>query len=549
VYIAIFYDKNQHVNCYFRPKITVVSSRIKVKYTIELESDDSVQGIGQGKKLIELLHNTFCFDFPFEITEPHPDLIALSALTVVLPWIGSSITFPHPVSSKFATSLQKEFACNVVNVNKMLQPRSKGNTHVLSFSGGIDSFAASLVLPKDTVKITFIRKVHEKIEERHSHYATDAMLRIIESVDKAYPVYSDLEHIIGPFPQYPTWVTLSSPSLLLADHFDVQSISYGTIMGSAYIPAGREFKKIVVPDSHWRRLFADVGIDLTKPVAGLTEIGTSIIVNNSAFKEIASSCQYGGFQSPCMNCLKCLRKYFVGLAINKHKPSKDILNNFWRQKGVRDYMAGEGPLYFQHILMYAFSRMDRSDLTYPFRLLYDKLMMGNNPIEWCHKEYTEAMNVYIPDQTLRSSVKNKINQYINEMSRDDIEIVEQWNLYSYYNKYRNKIADIDKCLDIIWKNNLLENYNFNLLNKYKEIEKFIALEKNNVKVLYGNIEILQKEVDSLRESIRYKAGDIIVRSLSSPSEFIKLPMYLYKLYRERRKVGSSAKSVGSRQGR
>jgi len=29
VYIAIFYDKNQHVNCYFRPKITVVSSRIK----------------------------------------------------------------------------------------------------------------------------------------------------------------------------------------------------------------------------------------------------------------------------------------------------------------------------------------------------------------------------------------------------------------------------------------------------------------------------------------------------------------------------------------
>ena len=29
MYIAIFYDKNQHVNCYFRPKITVVSSRIK----------------------------------------------------------------------------------------------------------------------------------------------------------------------------------------------------------------------------------------------------------------------------------------------------------------------------------------------------------------------------------------------------------------------------------------------------------------------------------------------------------------------------------------
>lgn len=82
-----------------------------IKYTIELESDDSVQGIGQGKKLIELLHNTFCFDFPFEITEPHPDLIALSALTVVLPWIGSSITFPHPGRVRLHSGTDQPPAC------------------------------------------------------------------------------------------------------------------------------------------------------------------------------------------------------------------------------------------------------------------------------------------------------------------------------------------------------------------------------------------------------------------------------------------------------
>lgn len=427
--------------------ISLDRQRTSFLFSMELAGDESVQGRGQGQKEITLLHNTFSFDFPFsaQITV-HPDLLALAVLSVVLPWAGSSISFPERVSRRFAGCVTGVLGLRVEGIDENLPPRRKGNRGALAFSGGVGSFAAALVLPEETVKISFVRKAHPDVPDRHPAYSTEAIRKIAEIVENNLAVYADLEHIVGPFPQYPTWVTPSSPCLLLADHLDLGSVSYGTIMGAGYLQSGRKFAGIDIPDAEWQELFAAAGLDLTKPVAGLTEIATATVVNQTAFRDIATSCQFGSFPHPCMKCRKCLRKYFIHLAVSGEKPCRDILVDFWRQKKIRAYLCSPPPVLFHHIYLYAFSGIARDALTPPFQLFYDKLLIGRQDVDWCRRFYPPALDAYIPDQQLRSTVELGISGFLARMDARDIQTVENLNVYPLYEADRARAEEIDAAL-------------------------------------------------------------------------------------------------------
>lgn len=428
-------------------KITLDSQRTSFFFSMELEGDDSVQGRGQGQAAIKLLHNTFSFELPFfsQITV-HPDLLALAVLTVVLPWAGSGISFPKPVSRRFAECVADVFGLRVKGIDEDLPPREKGKKGALAFSGGVDSFAAALILPDETVKVSCIRKRHQELPDRHPAYSTHAIRKITEFVDNAHAVYADLEHIVGPFPQYPTWPALSSPCLLLADHFDLHSVSFGSIMGAIYLQSGRRFAAVDSPDAEWRKLFAAAGLDLNKPVAGLTEIATAVVVNQSAYRDIAASCQFGSYQHPCMQCRKCLRKYFIHLAVSGEKPRRDILDDFWQQKMIRTYLCSPPPVRFHHIYLHAFSGINRADLTVPFQLFYDKLMIDGQDVDWCRRYYPPALAAFIPDKHRRSMVERGISGFLERMDDQDMQAIENFNAYPCYEAKRASAEEIDAAL-------------------------------------------------------------------------------------------------------
>lgn len=429
-------------------------------FRMELEKGETTETIGQGGKKINLLENTFSLNLPFEIKKPHSDLVALTLLTVVIPWVDKSIEFPEKVSKEFAEAVKKTFNKDVVGINDKLKPRVKGKTDGLSFSGGVDSMATSLVLPKDSVNISFLRKDHPRVENSHKVYSIKPLEKILKKVKNSYGVYSDLEHIVGPFAQYPTWTALSAPCILLADHFDLKTISYGTIVGSGWVIEGKKFKTMNEDMLIWQHIFPVVGIELTKPVAGLTEIGTSIIVNQSEYKDIANSCQYGDFQEPCMKCLKCFRKYLIDIGTNNKRPSEEILNNFLKQTGVQNYIQGVPPIYFGHNIMYAFSKIERSDLDYPLRMFYDKLMMVNKDISWCSKNYHKSTELFVKDIELRKEVNEKIKKYIPDMTEEEVKTIESWDLPKTYKDNQDKAEDYNKSI---------ENY-FKLQEEDKKIE-------------------------------------------------------------------------------
>jgi len=183
--------------------ITLEKKPKKYKVVIGLE-EDSVKGEGQGKAEIELLHNNFNFELPFEIQDPHPDLITLAVLTVVLPWVDNKISLSYKVSPEFAAAVTDVFGFQVDGIDKGLQPRKKGSRDGLAFSGGVDSIAAALVLPEDTIKFIFIRQQHAEVPDWQSGRSIPGSEKILKYFDNTYAVYSDLEHITGQRPQFPT---------------------------------------------------------------------------------------------------------------------------------------------------------------------------------------------------------------------------------------------------------------------------------------------------------------------------------------------------------
>jgi len=211
-------------------------------------------------------------------------------------------------------------------------------------------------------------------------------------------------------------------------------------------------------------------------------------------------------------------------------------------------MTGKAPLYFQHILMFAFTKIERSDLTYPFRLFYDKLMTGEHNMDWCAKSYPLALTAYIPDHALRTLVEENCEKHVLRMSSEDIETVETWDLHHYYKNNKDWVDDIDHGIELV----IFEYEKEALMHKMQDLEDMksqieIKLGEKRDRVYQLTKEIqeervrsnklaqdAQEKITKLEESLRYRIGEVFAQSASSPSEATRLPRRLYKLYRERK---------------
>src|SRR5699024_10835770 len=92
------------------------------------------------------------------------DVFALAMIAAIYPFIGTSIQLPRGVSRSFHNIVKRATNITILSVNENLSARKAPSDAVpaLTYSGGIDSTAAAILMPKTTHLFYFDRLIPEK---------------------------------------------------------------------------------------------------------------------------------------------------------------------------------------------------------------------------------------------------------------------------------------------------------------------------------------------------------------------------------------------------
>ena len=148
-----------------------------------------------GRIPITLKSNISHLRFEYVPKNIHPDLAALICFCTFYPFLKNKVTFPQPISLH-AKSLFERFSLTSMKQSESLRYRSvkvcnasasispfkpSGNDSLISFGGGMDSVALSILLPDCSVLNQFSR-FHEQL----------AMEKLFDKLDKS-GVYGNKE--------------------------------------------------------------------------------------------------------------------------------------------------------------------------------------------------------------------------------------------------------------------------------------------------------------------------------------------------------------------
>ena len=406
-------------------KVRMNSKRGKLVLVFELEEDD--RPMPSEKFSMDCNVVTTILPENLDPDTIHPDLLGLCCIMMVEPFIGHTIELPKPVSKDFfeghsmVTSRYK-----ISNIDEKLRPwkpPTDSNTG-LAFSGGVDSTAALSILPPETVSVFLDRP----LKKGKSLYNKDAVKQSCIEVKKlGYDVHvieCDLEYVRKPV-GFPVDVANSVPAILLADFLKLDCIAFGTIMEASYRighPLYRDY-----PNSshyrHWGGMFAAAGLPLNYPVMGISEIGTSIICNDSPIGHIAQSCMRGTWKKPCLNCWKCFRKQILDSAIKSEVMSNETLDSIFNNTEALRFVS-DIPIKHENVLTWATNRLQIDHKL--FQLLKLRVKGDSKSHDWLNKWYSKSL-ILIPEK-YQGHVKEKISQFLGTMSESDEKMVTSWSL-------------------------------------------------------------------------------------------------------------------------
>ncbi len=393
---------------------------------IERDAEDPIEGQGQGTMTVGLLSNKARFIFPREIRHPHPDLKALAALVAVRPWIKERLIVEDGVSAIFAETARKLFKIEVGPVDAGLLPRTPGSRPVLSYSGGVDSIAASLVMPSDTPHVHYRRIDHPDIPDRAPHVRADGIEDVVlETQRRGRHVeicYSDLEHLCAPYPTLPHWFAITIGALLMADELDSGAIAMGGTLETFYMDMGRRWRgeggKGLEP------LAEAVGLPFMRPMLGVTEIGTMKLCLSSDLADIARSCVLGSREQACGRCAKCVRKTLTAVALSDAEELPQQLATLPQDAPGIKSLSGNPPYYMQAQLEFALARVKPQ--SGPLAELYERLGFPAAGItDWMSGHYTAALDRAVPAQW-RDLVRTELDKHLSRMSDQHLADAKAW---------------------------------------------------------------------------------------------------------------------------
>ena len=258
--------------------------------TIEWGDEDIISNFFQEESRVWMAHPNgwIYWDMPatYSLENTHPDLLRLVAEILLKPWEASAI---EPFE----------------------RTRPLGKNPSLAFSAGTDSSAASLVMPDHTILGYHRRDFKSLVDHRNADRLIDHINR--QRDNKVVDIASNHELIrtyhglqIGFSSDFASGVHL----ILLADHYDIGALAFGTPLDNTWLAKGRRFREFSETQyfQYWSKRFHSAGIELYFPIAGISEAGAMKICEKSSIIEFMNSCLRGNGLEGCGKCWKCFHK-------------------------------------------------------------------------------------------------------------------------------------------------------------------------------------------------------------------------------------------------
>lgn len=372
------------------------------------------------------------FDVPsdWKMNATHPDLLALVVVVVLHPFVGARLQVNLGVSARFKEACTKflPYTC-VFDGAEIECGRQSGKHPGLSFSGGVDSTAALAVMPEDT-QLFFLDRVTSDGKAPTGLYVKDSAEVACRMVsDLGYAVHkipTNLEYVRSPVGFPVDWAS-GAPAILLADYCDLSSISWGVVAESAY-RVGHEYfidfpKRTIF--FRWDGLLRAVGLSLGAPVAGLSEVSTSLVVQKSRFAMVAQSCIRGLKGKPCMNCFKCFRKSMLDAALSGNEFEVETFERLIHFRGGEKIVLGL-PVKHENVFRWIVENLRMRNSSPTWEMFLERLRTAPRNISWSTAWYSPSGSL-IPEEYRNSGVE-AIHRYVPSQTAVQRAEFEAWDL-------------------------------------------------------------------------------------------------------------------------
>ena len=309
----------------------IESSTSIINVRFHLESTDHKSYKTAGGKVVKLSKQNFFHRLPLGVKDIHPDIVALSILLVVYPFVGKRLHFPFKISKLFRDTVYANLNGMYVGPeDESITPRKEptiesGARPAMCFSNGVDSTAGLLMMPKNTAVIFHD---HYMYPHRGYNYNKDNVYHGLNEVKMRLPndffiVESDMEYV-RISNGFTIDIGVASGAILLSDYLNLDSIGYGYCMHDINQVNSSKIPYVCTGDHNnfrydaWNNIYKSCGLYINLVTMGLTEIGTYLVSSKSILQGLQSACMRGRLHHPCMACMKCFRKTLLRLRERKH---------------------------------------------------------------------------------------------------------------------------------------------------------------------------------------------------------------------------------------
>ena len=381
---------------------------------------------------VELARRTTTFVLGVPPGQVHPDLLVVSALLCARPWVRAATPFSCsvPASRALAAAVRAGPRIRLAHVaDGPARATPPDGRPGLCFSGGTDSVAALALLPGTTHSYHLARRAPED-ERRTTMLDGRAALQSCEVLRRhgraVTVVPSDVEYLRQPM-GFPHDLTTAVPLLLHADVHRLDAVAWGAPLEATYRLQRGRFRDYAESPfvAEWGPVLEALGLPVCVPVAGVSEVVTSTIVQRHPLGEAAQSCVRGPrLGRPCGRCPKCARKTLLAAAVSGTWPPDRVVERQWRDKESRRHLLAE-PMKVEPVLAHCAHRYlthgGRSSL---LRLVAAKA--GPDPRDWLTRSYEPALELLPP--RYRPEIAERLHRFASPMSHEEEQAVRGYDV-------------------------------------------------------------------------------------------------------------------------
>ncbi len=315
------------------------------------------------------------WDMPegFTLGKTHPSLLHLALEVLLSPWVPETKSWD-------------------------VEARSRGQHHALSYSGGIDSTAAMILMPNNTILAYHERNFTSLLNHSLPYSTFEAIKqRTNRSVLRIPSNHEKIRTFSGKQTGFSTANAACVHLILLADHLDLSSIAFGTVIENTWLEKGLKYRDFTMSHywNYWPKKFEQAGLTYVLPINHITEAGALSICKQSSFSDVVNSCLRGRDGEWCGKCWKCFHKN--GPLGRKIDPSSKEITTFLNTSPLR---TGQHALWALKV----------QQLEY---LAPHLIPFIEEDLSWWGRAYSPGLELI--DQPLRDSLRSETEKYLGWM--------------------------------------------------------------------------------------------------------------------------------------